>query len=298
MSHLSDLSYHCQKIIRFIHNLSKYQSLAPETFVYSMSLVYATNDDLRVRNSATERLENEFGDILMKLIDKQTAIILNLKASLMRKKRSINVLLSVVARIDALVSLGLVAAENGWNCPGLIDKPVIEAAELFHPISALVVKKKFVPNQVSSGRKGVKVSIITGPNACGKSVYMKSIGVLAFLAHIGSFVPARHAKVGPIDRIVTRMFTVDSVLDGMSTFAKDVVQVALALRKATANSLVIIDEFGKGTMTEVGLSLLASCMSHWMQKGTDRCPHIFLSSHFHTLPKYIPLETNITTFLV
>ncbi|CAI2351344.1 unnamed protein product [Caenorhabditis sp. 36 PRJEB53466] len=262
-----------------------------------MSLVYATSDELRVKNTTTEKLEEEFGDILMKLIDNQTAIMLSLKTRVMKRKRSINKVLATIAKIDALISLGIVAAVNGWNCPTLVEEPVIEAAELFHPISALVVKKHFVPNAVSSGRDEVKVSIITGPNACGKSVYMKSIGILAFLTHIGSFVPARHAKVGTIDRIVTRMFTVDSVLDGMSTFAKDVEQVALALRKATANSLVIIDEFGKGTMTEVGLSLLASCMNHWMQRCVDRCPHVFLSSHFHALPRYIPLETNLATFL-
>uniref|UniRef100_A0A1I7TDT7 DNA_MISMATCH_REPAIR_2 domain-containing protein n=2 Tax=Caenorhabditis tropicalis TaxID=1561998 RepID=A0A1I7TDT7_9PELO len=262
-----------------------------------MSLVYATSDELRVKNVTTERLDEEYGDILMKLIDSQTAIILTLKLTVMKKRRSITKLLNLAARIDALVALGLIAAENGWNCPTLVDEPIIEALELYHPISVLVVKKNFVPNEVSSGRNGIKASIITGPNACGKSVYMKSIGILAFLTHIGSFVPARHAKVGLVDRIVTRMFTVDSVLDGMSTFAKDVEQVALALRKATGSSLVIIDEFGKGTMTEVGLSLLASCMTYWMQKGPTHCPHIFLSSHFHSLPKFIPLDLNIATFL-
>ncbi|UMM29622.1 hypothetical protein L5515_011891 [Caenorhabditis briggsae] len=262
-----------------------------------MSLVYAKSDEVRVRNETTERLDDEYGDILMKLIDSQTAIILALKTRVLKKKRSISKLLSVAARIDALISMGLVAAENGWNCPTLMDEPVIEALELFHPISVLVVKKNFVPNKVTSGRDGIKASIITGPNACGKSVYMKSIGILAFLTHIGSFVPARYAKVGIVDRIVTRMFTVDSVLDGMSTFAKDVEQVAFALRKATGNSLVIIDEFGKGTMTEVGLALLASCMTYWMNKGPEHCPHIFLASHFHALPKHIPLDKNIASFL-
>uniref|UniRef100_A0A8R1IAZ3 DNA_MISMATCH_REPAIR_2 domain-containing protein n=1 Tax=Caenorhabditis japonica TaxID=281687 RepID=A0A8R1IAZ3_CAEJA len=262
-----------------------------------MSLVYATSDELRVRNTTTERLENEFGDILMKMIDNQTAIILSLKTKVMMRKGSINKLLALAARIDALVALGLTAAENGWNCPSLVDEPVIEAAELFHPISALLVKKQAIPNPVCSGRNGIKVSVITGPNACGKSVYMKSIGIMAFLAHIGSFVPARHAKVGIVDRIVTRMFTVDSVLDGISTFAKDVEQVALALRKATCRSLVIIDEFGKGTMTEVGLSLLSSCLNHWMRKGIQGCPHVFLASHFHALPRYMLLETNLATFL-
>ncbi|CAA98059.2 MutS protein homolog 5 [Caenorhabditis elegans] len=262
-----------------------------------MTLLYSTHEDLRVRNATTSRLDDEFGDILMRLIDSQTAIILTLKTRVMKKKRSIIKLLSIASRIDVLISFGLIAAQNGWNCPALVDEPVIEAVELYHPISVLVVKKSFVPNQVSSGRDGIKASIITGPNACGKSVYMKSIGIMVFLSHIGSFVPARHAKIGIVDRIVTRMFTVDSVLDGMSTFAKDVEQVALALRKATGNSLVIIDEFGKGTMTEVGLSLLASVMTYWMNRGADRCPHIFLSSHFHALPNYIPLETNIATFL-
>jgi DNA mismatch repair ATPase MutS len=99
-------------------------------------------------------------------------------------------------------------------------------------------------------------------------------------------VPAEKAAIGPINQIISRMYSIDSVLDGLSSFANDLKQMSAAIRKSDRNSLIIVDEFGKGTMTEVGLSLFASCLNYWTGKGTD-CPHIFASSHFHALPKLL-----------
>uniref|UniRef100_A0A914CT37 DNA mismatch repair proteins mutS family domain-containing protein n=1 Tax=Acrobeloides nanus TaxID=290746 RepID=A0A914CT37_9BILA len=91
------------------------------------------------------------------------------------------------------------------------------------------------------------------------------------------------------------MYTIDSVLNGMSSFANDLNQMSSAIRKCDANSLVIIDEFGKGTMTEVGLSLLASCLNFWIDKGVEGCPHIYVSSHFHALPTLL-VDTPLMSF--
>ncbi|CAB3409693.1 unnamed protein product [Caenorhabditis bovis] len=262
-----------------------------------MTMVYQTDSEIRVKNEMTAKLDEEIGDIRMQIIDKETVIILRLKKMIMIRRRKILQCQKVAAQLDALISLAIVAGEYNWKCPYIADEPVIEATELVHPLVVSTSKKTFVPNKFISGLPNAKVSILTGPNACGKSVYMKQVGILVFLAHIGSFVPARTARIGPVDRIVTRMFTVDNVLDGMSTFAKDVEQVAKALRKSSINSLIIIDEFGKGTMTEVGLSLLASCLTHWINSGPERCPHVIVSSHFHAVFKYIPIESSLLTFL-
>ncbi|VDO38463.1 unnamed protein product [Onchocerca flexuosa] len=123
------------------------------------------------------------------------------------------------------------------------------------------------------------------------------IGIIVFLAHIGSFVPAKSAIIGSVDRIITRMHTLDCVLDGMSTFATDLSQIAFALRRGTGNSLILIDEFGKGTVMEAGFSLLTSSLNYWIRKGKTDCPHIFAVSHFHSLIDYVVKDVNLLSFL-
>ncbi|GMS86084.1 hypothetical protein PENTCL1PPCAC_8259, partial [Pristionchus entomophagus] len=147
-----------------------------------------------------------------------------------------------------------------------------------HPLAQLTVSSNFVANPIDSGGDSTKVKIFTGPNACGKSVYLKQTGLLCYLAHIGSFVPAVSAKIGLLTGILTRMYTLDGVLDGMSTFAKDVGQLSFALRRSTGNSLVIIDEFGKGTMT-----------------GKDACP-LLVSTHFHALIDLLDTDQTAITY--
>ncbi|WKX98105.1 hypothetical protein Q1695_013642 [Nippostrongylus brasiliensis] len=182
-----------------------------------------------------------------------------------------------------------------WNCPNFVEEPLIEATRVVHPLSRLVTEP-FVQNSVSSGGDSSRIKVFTGPNACGKSVYLKQVGLLVFLAHIGSFVPAEVAHIGIINKIFSRMYSVDSVLDGMSTFAKDLNQVSSALRRGDQRSLIIIDEFGKGTLTEVGLPLLASTLSYWTSKGNDYCPHVFVSSHFHALKAFIKDECEAVSY--
>ncbi|RCN51902.1 MutS domain V protein [Ancylostoma caninum] len=255
-----------------------------------VEVIYSTTHTLHAKDERMRTLDEELGDVKMRIIDKETTITLrrvglpsSMMSSLILSRSSL--LLSAEragALLDAVISLALTARHFGWTCPKFVDEPIIDATRVYHPLSQLITEH-FVPNPVSSGVEYSKIKIFTGPNACGKSVYLKQVGLLVFLAHIGSFVPADFARIGTVNRILSRMYTVDSVLDGMSTFAKDLDQISLALRRGNERSLVIIDEFGKGTMTEVGLSLLASSLSYWAAKGRDGCPHIFVSSHFHAL---------------
>ncbi|CAD6186473.1 unnamed protein product [Caenorhabditis auriculariae] len=259
-------------------------------------MVYTTNTTMHVKNERMDRLDQEMGDIKMQIVDKEALIQMRVKKLIMAVKNELHSAVRVVATLDAIISLSLVSREMNWVCPALVDELVIFVNEGTHPLSQLVSKKNFVPNPISSWNGESKVKIITGPNACGKSIYLKQVGIIVFLASIGSFVPARKAKIGPIDLIITRMYTIDTVLDGLSTFALDIGQISVALRRSTGKSLVIIDEFGKGTMVEVGLSLLAACLTYWIQRGVEDCPHLFLSSHFHALPKYIPYTETFVSF--
>uniref|UniRef100_A0A8C4IEH1 MutS protein homolog 5 n=1 Tax=Dicentrarchus labrax TaxID=13489 RepID=A0A8C4IEH1_DICLA len=128
-----------------------------------------------------------------------------------------------------------------------------------------------------------RVKIITGPNSSGKSIYLKQVGLIVFMALIGSDVPAKEAEIGLVDGIFTRMQSRESVSVGLSTFMIDLNQMAQALNSSTGNSLVLIDEFGKGTNTVDGLSLLAASISHWLRKAPMDVPHVLLATNFHSL---------------
>uniref|UniRef100_A0A3Q2ZP83 MutS protein homolog 5 n=1 Tax=Kryptolebias marmoratus TaxID=37003 RepID=A0A3Q2ZP83_KRYMA len=153
---------------------------------------------------------------------------------------------------------------------------------LFHPLLELC-SPVYVANNFQSSESEGRVKIITGPNSSGKSIYLKQVGLIAFMALIGSDVPAKEAEIGLLDGIFTRMQSRESVSVGLSTFRIDLNQMALALNSSTGNSLVLIDEFGKGTNTVDGLSLLASSISHWLSKPPADVPHILLATNFHSL---------------
>ena len=125
----------------------------------------------------------------------------------------------------------------------------------------------FIPNETNMGGCQNKIMILTGPNACGKSVCLKQVGIICFLAHLGSWVPASEATIPIVDGIYTRIQTVDSIALGLSAFTVDLNQMSRALNNGSGHSLVLVDEFGKGTTKMDGQALLGSCIEHWCQQG-------------------------------
>lgn len=124
---------------------------------------------------------------------------------------------------------------------------------------------------------------LTGPNHSGKSIYLKQVAIIVYLAHIGSFVPATRATIGLTDKIMTRISTQESISGPESAFSIDLGQVAHATRTATGRSLVLIDEFGKGTNAQDGAGLLAATIDHFLQRGPCDSPLLLLATHFHEL---------------
>ncbi|KAL4235524.1 MutS protein 5 [Mactra antiquata] len=208
--------------------------------------------------------------------------------------------LDVAAQLDCLLSLATCANEYNYVRPTITDYNVIEIIGGRHPIQEMCCHM-FVPNDIQSNNDYGRIKILTGPNACGKSVYLKQVPLIIFLAQIGSFVPAESAKIGLVDRIYTRIRSIDSVSVGLSTFMIDINQMSDALRNAGKMSVCIVDEFGKGTESIDGMSLLSSSIKYWLDKGIN-CPHVFVSTHFHgiihhnliprsPMVKYLTLET-------
>jgi len=166
-----------------------------------------------------------------------------------------------LAEADALACLAERAATLDWSEPTLVDEPVLQLVAARHPVVEQFCTTPFVPNDLDlHGER--RMLVITGPNMGGKSTYMRQAALIALLAHVGSFVPARTARIGPLDRIYTRIGAGDDLASGRSTFMVEMTETANILHNATARSLVLMDEIGRGTSTFDGLSLAWAVARH------------------------------------
>ncbi len=186
-----------------------------------------------------------------------------------------------LALLDCLVSLATVAKERRYVRPELVEsgKPM-EISEGRHPVVEAISKERFIPNDTLLDGEDNRCAVITGPNMAGKSTYMRQVALIAILAHIGSFVPAKNAKIPLIDRIFTRVGASDNLIFDQSTFMVEMTEVAAILRHATPDSLLVLDEVGRGTSTYDGLSIAWSVIEYLVQNV--RAKTLF-STHYHEL---------------
>ncbi|HWG75903.1 MAG TPA: DNA mismatch repair protein MutS [Steroidobacteraceae bacterium] len=159
-----------------------------------------------------------------------------------------------IASLDALASLAEPAATRGWCEPQLTEEPCVNLEAARHPVVERCIDEPFVPNDLVLHAER-RMLVITGPNMGGKSTFMRQVALIAVLAHMGSYVPATRAELGPVDRIFTRIGAADDLAGGRSTFMVEMTETANILHNATASSLVLMDEIGRGTSTFDGLSL-------------------------------------------
>ncbi len=197
-----------------------------------------------------------------------------------------------VARIDALNCLAERAMSLNFNRPLLTDEHTIEIKAGRHPVVEKIQNTPFEPNDMQLDDK-TKMLIITGPNMGGKSTYMRQNALIVLLACIGSYVPAQSAKIGKIDRIFTRIGAGDDLTKGRSTFMVEMTETANILHNATKNSLVLMDEIGRGTSTYDGLSLAQSCALHLAQ--VNQSFSLFATHYFEItqFAKEVALMSNV-----
>lgn len=172
---------------------------------------------------------------------------------------------NALAELDVLVNLAERAWTLNYTCPTFTDKPGIRITEGRHPVVEQVLNEPFIANPLNLSPQR-RMLIITGPNMGGKSTYMRQTALIALLAYIGSYVPAQNVEIGPIDRIFTRVGAADDLASGRSTFMVEMTETANILHNATENSLVLMDEIGRGTSTYDGLSLAWACAENLANK--------------------------------
>ena len=223
-----------------------------------------------------------------------------LVATLLEAGEPIKAAAQALAELDVASALAETAAANDWMKPDMDGDLAFSIEQGRHPVveAALAATgEAFVANDCDlSGDRGDagRIAIVTGPNMAGKSTYLRQNALIAVLAQMGSYVPAKRARLGIVDRLFSRVGAADDLARGRSTFMVEMVETAAILNQATARSLVILDEIGRGTATFDGLSIAWATMEHLHEKNRARA---LFATHFHELTelaKQLPRVTNLT----
>lgn len=188
---------------------------------------------------------------------------------------------TAISTADCIFSLATVACANDYVRPQMLDTREIEITAGRHPVVERILKNAdFIPNDCSLNDSTDRTMILTGPNMAGKSTYMRQVALITYMAHIGSFVPASSAKIGIVDRIFTRIGASDDLAVGQSTFMVEMIEVSNILNYATNNSLIILDEVGRGTSTYDGLSIAWSVVEYLSKHLKAKT---LFATHYHEL---------------
>ncbi|KAM9782822.1 mutS protein homolog 5 [Neosynchiropus ocellatus] len=250
--------------------------------IEGLDFMFLSEDRLHYRSRRTKELDELLGDLHCDIIDMEATVMNKLQKAILERSASLYKVVDLVAELDCLMALSNASLEYSYTSPKLTKSRRISITQGRHPLLELC-SPVFVANSCENLEGEGRVKVITGPNSSGKSIYLKQVGLIVFMALIGSDVPVKEAEIGLVDGIFTCMQTRESVSVGLSTFRIDLNQMAQTLNCSTGNSLVLIDEFGKGTNTVDGLSLLAASIAHWLRKAQVDVPHVLLATNFHSL---------------
>ncbi len=208
-------------------------------------------------------------------------IFLELKTQLLHNTDVMQSVANIISTIDCLNSLANVAVSNNYVKPNIVDSREINIVAGRHPtVEKMLKSNDFIPNDCKLNDSDQRTMILTGPNMAGKSTYMRQVALITYMAHIGSFVPADSADLCIVDRIFTRIGASDDLAVGQSTFMVEMIEVANILNFATNNSLIILDEVGRGTSTFDGLSIAWSVVEYLSKKLNAKT---LFATHYHEL---------------
>ena len=263
----------------YIEISNSFKDQVPDTYIRKQTLVNGE----RYITQELKDLEQEILTASDRVVALEYELFTQLRQRISAQAARIQKTAAAVAEIDALTSFAVVAVRNNYCRPDVDESGVIEIREGRHPVVERMLKDSlFVPNDTFMGQKEERVAIITGPNMAGKSTYMRQVALIVLMAQMGSFVPAAHAHIGVVDRIFTRIGASDDLSAGQSTFMVEMTEVSDILHQATKNSLLILDEIGRGTSTFDGMSIARAVLEYCADKKLLGAKTLF-ATHYHEL---------------
>ena len=263
----------------YLEVTNSYKELVPQEWIRKQTLANAE----RYTTPELKKMEEDILGAEDKLFSLEYDLFTEVRDRISAEVLRIQQTAKAVAKADAYVSLALVAERNRYVRPSINEKGVINIKNGRHPVvEQMISNDLFVENDTYLDNDNNRVSIITGPNMAGKSTYMRQTALIVLMAQVGSFVPAESAEIGIVDRIFTRVGASDDLASGQSTFMVEMTEVANILRNATRNSLLILDEIGRGTSTYDGLSIAWAVVEHIADAKKLGAKTLF-ATHYHEL---------------
>ena len=263
----------------FIEVTNSYKDMVPEDYIRKQTL---TNCERYITQELKE-LEGRVLGAKERLVSLEYEVFSAVRTQLAGEAARIQKTAKAIATLDALASLAEVAAENNYCAPQITTDGVIDIKEGRHPVvETLLDGAVFVPNDTLLDGDKNRCAIITGPNMAGKSTYMRQTALITLLAQIGAFVPAKSARISVVDAIFTRVGASDDLSAGQSTFMVEMNEVSNILKNATAHSLIILDEIGRGTSTFDGMSIARAVLEYVVKKKSIGAKTLF-ATHYHEL---------------
>ncbi|MCI5640262.1 MAG: DNA mismatch repair protein MutS [Lachnospiraceae bacterium] len=263
----------------YLEVTNSYKDLVPDDWTRKQTLANAE----RYTTPKLKELEDTILGAEDKLYTLEYEVFCKVRETIYQEIGRIQKVAKIIASVDMFVSLAVVAEQNQYVRPMVNDNGCISIKNGRHPVvEKMTAHEMFVANDTDLDNKNHRIAIITGPNMAGKSTYMRQTALIVLMAQIGSFVPAQSATIGVVDRIFTRVGASDDLASGQSTFMVEMTEVANILRNATKNSLIILDEIGRGTSTFDGLSIAWAVIEHIANTRLLGAKTLF-ATHYHEL---------------
>ena len=278
-----------------------HQAKVPPRYVRKQTL---TNAERYITPDLKE-LENKILGAEEKIIRLEARLFEDLRERASAHHESVLAAAAVISEMDALAALAEAACLHGFVKPTVDLSHDFEIEDGRHPVlAALLPAGEFVPNSINLNGREPQIAILTGPNMAGKSTYLRQNALIALMAQMGSFVPAKSAKIGMVDRILTRIGAQDAIAKGDSTFMVEMKETAHILKSATTRSLLILDEVGRGTSTFDGISIAWAVLEHlnsaYRSEGVEeaRGPRVLFATHYFELTELARLLEGVANFNV
>ena len=273
---------------------NSYKDLVPEDYVRKQTLVNAE----RYMTPKLKELEDTILNAEDKLNTLEYDVFCKVRDDIAKELERIQKTAKAIARLDVFASLSVVAEQNHYVRPSLNEKGIIDIKDGRHPVvEKMIDHDMFVANDTYLNNGNHCIAVITGPNMAGKSTYMRQSALIVLMAQLGSFVPARSANIGIVDRIFTRVGASDDLASGQSTFMVEMNEVANILRNATSKSLLVLDEIGRGTSTFDGLSIAWAVIEHISNKKILGAKTLF-ATHYHELTELEGKMNNVNNYCI